>query len=80
MPPQHQVAPPPQHEIPVQQRHQVGFHEVHGEPLFALVEGEGFQGLSSVVKFCQNHTVVASHQGTRSVAIVLKVHMKLSWK
>lgn len=54
----------PQHHIPVQEGHQVGLHEVHGKPLFALVKGEGFQGLRAVVELRENHTIVASHQWT----------------
>ena len=61
----------PQHQIPIQERHHVSLHEVHGKSLFALVKREGLQGLSVVVKLCENHTVVASDQRTRRVAIIL---------
>ena len=70
----------PQHQIPVQEGHHFGLHEVHGKPLFALIEGEGLQRLCIVVKLRKNHTVVASHQWTRRVAIILKLNTRLSQK
>jgi len=73
-----QVTYLPQHQIPIQERHHVSLHEVHGKSLFALVKREGFQGLSVVVKLRENHTVVASHQWTRRVAIIL--WLRQSWK
>ena len=66
-----QVTYLPQHQIPIQEWHHVSLHEIHGKSLFALVKREGFQGLSVVVKLRENHTVVASHQWTRCVAIIL---------
>lgn len=69
---QEQVMHLPQHQVPVQERHHIGFHEVHGTALFALIEGEGLQRLSCIVKLGKNHSVVASYQWTRGVAIILQ--------
>lgn len=62
----------PQHHIPIQERHQVSLHEVHRKSFFTLIKGEGFQRLASVVKLSKNHPVVAGHQWTWGVAVILK--------
>lgn len=57
--------------MPVEVRHHVGLHVVHEPSLFGLVDGEGLQGLAVVVEFRQDDRVVAGHQRTRRVAVIL---------
>ncbi len=58
--------------MPIQMRHEISFHVVHDPALFALVHREGLQRLPVVIKFCQDHRVVAGHQRTGGVAIILQ--------
>ncbi len=58
--------------MPIQMRHEISFHVVHDPALFALVHREGLQRLPVVIKFCQDHRVVAGNQRTGGVAIILQ--------
>lgn len=58
--------------MPVQMRHDISFHVVHDPALFALVHREGLQRLPVIIKFCQDHCVVAGHQWAGGVAIILQ--------
>lgn len=58
--------------MPVELRHQVGLHVVHESSFFGLVDGKRLQRLPVVIEFRQDDRVVAGHQRTRRVAVVLQ--------
>lgn len=65
------VCSSPEESVPVKMRHHVGLHVVHEPAFFGLIDGERLQGLPVVVKLCQDDRVVAGHQRTRGVTVIL---------